>query len=72
MLEIYETIIHEFVIQTFVAGWLRAVSNQPTQAFCIYCQKTLPANKLKLLKHAWSNQHERAAENNANSKVSLL
>ncbi|XP_044752917.1 uncharacterized protein LOC123312514 [Coccinella septempunctata] len=44
------------------AGWLTAVEDEPTRAFCIYCQKTLHAHRLSLLKHTCTIRHQKAAQ----------
>jgi len=41
-------------------GWLRGVEGQPTRAFCMYCQKTLHAHRLSLLKHTCTVRHQKA------------
>ncbi|KAL3275869.1 hypothetical protein HHI36_020608 [Cryptolaemus montrouzieri] len=44
------------------AGWLKGVEGEPTRAFCIYCQKTLHAHRLSLLKHTCTIRHQKAAQ----------
>ncbi|XP_019874376.1 uncharacterized protein LOC109602454 isoform X2 [Aethina tumida] len=43
-------------------GWLRGVEGEPTRAYCIYCQKTLHAHRLSLLKHTCTLRHQKAAQ----------
>ncbi|KAK9871542.1 hypothetical protein WA026_012916 [Henosepilachna vigintioctopunctata] len=43
-------------------GWLKGVDNEPTRAFCVYCQKTLHAHRLSLLKHTCTIRHQKAAQ----------
>ncbi|XP_065160402.1 uncharacterized protein [Atheta coriaria] len=43
-------------------GWLRGVPGEATRAFCIYCQKTLHAHRLSLLKHTCTMRHQKAAQ----------
>lgn len=43
-------------------GWLKGVKGQPTRAYCIYCQKTLHAHRLSLLKHTCTIRHQKAAQ----------
>ncbi|KAK4877197.1 hypothetical protein RN001_009703 [Aquatica leii] len=43
-------------------GWLRGVQGQPTRAYCLYCQKTLHAHRLSLLKHTCTIRHQKAAQ----------
>ncbi|KAJ8928113.1 hypothetical protein NQ314_019339 [Rhamnusium bicolor] len=52
-------------------GWLRGVEGEPTRAYCTYCQKTLHAHRLSLLKHTCTIRHQKAAQlhNNRKNKV---
>lgn len=43
-------------------GWLRGVQGEPTRAYCTYCQKTLHAHRLSLLKHTCTIRHQKAAQ----------
>ncbi|XP_017780472.1 PREDICTED: uncharacterized protein LOC108565480 [Nicrophorus vespilloides] len=43
-------------------GWLRGVQGEPTRAYCVYCQKTLHAHRLSLLKHTCTIRHQKAAQ----------
>ncbi|KAB0796909.1 hypothetical protein PPYR_10970 [Photinus pyralis] len=43
-------------------GWLRGVQGEPTRAYCMYCQKTLHAHRLSLLKHTCTIRHQKAAQ----------
>ncbi|KAF5276468.1 hypothetical protein FQA39_LY06537 [Lamprigera yunnana] len=43
-------------------GWLRGVHGEPTRAYCMYCQKTLHAHRLSLLKHTCTIRHQKAAQ----------
>ncbi|KAG5876114.1 hypothetical protein JTB14_013693 [Gonioctena quinquepunctata] len=43
-------------------GWLKGVEGEPTRAFCTYCQKTLHAHRLSLLKHTCTIRHLKAAQ----------
>lgn len=43
-------------------GWLRGVPGEPTRAFCCYCQKSLHAHRLSLLKHTCTIRHQKAAQ----------
>ncbi|KAJ8919881.1 hypothetical protein NQ315_006410 [Exocentrus adspersus] len=43
-------------------GWLRGVEGEPTRAYCTYCQKTLHAHRLSLLKHTCTIRHQKAAQ----------
>ncbi|KAL1516689.1 hypothetical protein ABEB36_000569 [Hypothenemus hampei] len=43
-------------------GWLKGVKGQPTRAYCIFCQKTLHAHRLSLLKHTCTIRHQKAAQ----------
>jgi len=43
-------------------GWLRGVQGEPTRAYCLYCQKTLHAHRLSLLKHTCTIRHQKAAQ----------
>jgi hydroxyisourate hydrolase len=43
-------------------GWLRGVVGEPTRAYCTYCQKTLHAHRLSLLKHTCTIRHQKAAQ----------
>ncbi|CAH0547725.1 unnamed protein product [Brassicogethes aeneus] len=43
-------------------GWLRGVEGEPTRAYCTYCQKTLHAHRLSLLKHTCTLRHQKAAQ----------
>lgn len=45
-----------------IAGWLRGVQGEPTRAYCTYCQKTLHAHRLSLLKHTCTIRHQKAAQ----------
>ncbi|XP_030765851.1 uncharacterized protein LOC115889890 isoform X2 [Sitophilus oryzae] len=47
-------------------GWLRGVKGEPTRAYCIYCQKTLHAHRLSLLKHTCTIRHQKAAQLHGN------
>lgn len=47
-------------------GWLKGVKGQPTRAYCIYCDKTLHAHRLSLLKHTCTIRHQKAAQLNGN------
>ncbi|XP_015517101.1 uncharacterized protein LOC107222313 isoform X1 [Neodiprion lecontei] len=42
-------------------GWLTAVPDQPTRAYCTYCKKNLHAHRLSLLKHTCTMKHQRGA-----------
>ncbi|XP_076265047.1 uncharacterized protein LOC143199145 isoform X2 [Rhynchophorus ferrugineus] len=50
-------------------GWLRGVKGQPTRAYCTYCQKTLHAHRLSLLKHTCTIRHQTAAQAHGNTSV---
>lgn len=50
-------------------GWLRGVQGEPTRAFCTYCQKTLHAHRLSLLKHTCTIRHQKAAQLHNTRKV---
>ncbi|KAJ8945966.1 hypothetical protein NQ318_016794 [Aromia moschata] len=50
-------------------GWLRGVEGEPTRAYCTYCQKTLHAHRLSLLKHTCTIRHQKAAQLHSNRKV---
>ncbi|XP_054276003.1 probable 5-hydroxyisourate hydrolase R09H10.3 isoform X1 [Macrosteles quadrilineatus] len=43
-------------------GWLRAVPENPTRAFCKICNKTLYAHRLGLLHHMSTRKHTKKAE----------
>ncbi|KAK9695089.1 HIUase/Transthyretin family [Popillia japonica] len=43
-------------------GWLTGVQGEPTRAYCLYCQKTLHAHRLSLLKHTCTIRHQKAAQ----------
>lgn len=43
-------------------GWLRGVGGQPNRAFCSYCQVSLFAHRLSLLKHTCTLKHQKAAQ----------
>lgn len=43
-------------------GWLRGVQGEPTRAYCLYCEKTLHAHRLSLLKHTCTIRHQKAAQ----------
>ncbi|XP_018335509.1 uncharacterized protein LOC108744303 [Agrilus planipennis] len=43
-------------------GWLRGVQGEPTRAYCMYCEKTLHAHRLSLLKHTCTIRHQKAAQ----------
>ncbi|XP_068085993.1 uncharacterized protein [Anabrus simplex] len=43
-------------------GWLRGVPNEPTRAYCTYCDKSLHAHRLSLLKHTCTLKHTKAAQ----------
>ncbi|XP_018335346.1 uncharacterized protein LOC108744194 isoform X2 [Agrilus planipennis] len=45
-----------------VTGWLRGVQGEPTRAYCMYCEKTLHAHRLSLLKHTCTIRHQKAAQ----------
>ncbi|XP_044259823.1 uncharacterized protein LOC123008179 [Tribolium madens] len=49
-------------------GWLRGVVGEPTRAYCTYCQKTLHAHRLSLLKHTCTIRHQKAAQIHNNRK----
>ncbi|XP_018567686.1 uncharacterized protein LOC108908220 isoform X2 [Anoplophora glabripennis] len=49
-------------------GWLRGVEGEPTRAYCTYCQKTLHAHRLSLLKHTCTIRHQKAAQLHSNRK----
>lgn len=51
------------------AGWLTEVEGEPTRAFCIYCQKTLHAHRLSLLKHTCTIRHQKAATLHQTKKI---
>lgn len=53
-------------------GWLRGVQGEPTRAFCTFCQKTLHAHRLSLLKHTCTIRHQKAAQLHNNRKVSVF
>lgn len=53
------------------AGWLKGVEGEPTRAFCIYCQKTLHAHRLSLLKHTCTIRHQKAAQANLIKKTKM-
>ncbi|GLH01769.1 5-hydroxyisourate hydrolase [Gryllus bimaculatus] len=42
--------------------WLKPVHGEPTRAFCTYCDKSLHAHRLSLLKHACTARHTKAAQ----------
>ncbi|XP_022915670.1 uncharacterized protein [Onthophagus taurus] len=50
-------------------GWLTGVQGEPTRAFCLYCQKTLHAHRLSLLKHTCTIRHQKAAQLHNTRKV---
>ncbi|XP_034255261.1 uric acid degradation bifunctional protein TTL isoform X3 [Thrips palmi] len=43
-------------------GWLQGVVGQKNRAFCSYCQVTLFAHRLSLLKHTCTIKHQRASQ----------
>nr|CAD7259918.1 unnamed protein product [Timema shepardi] len=43
-------------------GWLRCVPGESNRAYCKYCEKTLHAHRLSLLKHTCTLKHTNAAE----------
>lgn len=43
-------------------GWLTGIEGQPLRAYCLYCQKSLHAHRLSLLKHTCTIRHQKAAE----------
>ncbi|KAK3932186.1 5-hydroxyisourate hydrolase [Frankliniella fusca] len=43
-------------------GWLKGVDGQPNRAFCSYCQVSLFAHRLSLLKHTCTLKHQRASQ----------
>ncbi|XP_044731902.1 uncharacterized protein LOC123294811 [Chrysoperla carnea] len=45
-------------------GWLRGIPGQSTRAYCTYCQKSLHAHRLSLLKHTCTIRHQKAAQLN--------
>ncbi|XP_063244824.1 uncharacterized protein LOC134546172 isoform X2 [Bacillus rossius redtenbacheri] len=51
-------------------NWLSCVPGEPTRAYCKYCEKTLHAHRLSLLKHTCTLKHTRAAKNAFNNKES--
>jgi hypothetical protein len=53
-------------------GWLRGVVGEPTRAYCTYCQKTLHAHRLSLLKHTCTIRHQKAAQIHNTRKVGNL
>lgn len=62
-------------------GWLQGVVGEPNRAFCSYCQVTLFAHRLSLLKHTCTIKHQRAAQKallksngtiNDDAKVSMV
>ena len=56
-------------LTVFVKGWLRGVVGEPTRAYCTYCQKTLHAHRLSLLKHTCTIRHQKAAQIHNTRKV---
>ncbi|XP_034255258.1 uncharacterized protein LOC117653581 isoform X1 [Thrips palmi] len=62
-------------------GWLQGVVGQKNRAFCSYCQVTLFAHRLSLLKHTCTIKHQRASQKallkrnglmNDNAEVSIV
>ncbi|XP_060519867.1 uncharacterized protein LOC132698046 isoform X2 [Cylas formicarius] len=49
-------------------GWLRGVEGEPTRAYCTYCEKTLHAHRLSLLKHTCTIRHQKAAQSHSTRK----
>jgi len=56
-------------IHILFSGWLRGVPGQPTRAYCSFCEKSLHAHRLSLLKHTCTLKHTKAAQKNFAQKV---
>jgi hypothetical protein len=54
------------------SGWLKGVPGQPTRAYCSFCEKSLHAHRLSLLKHTCTLKHTKAAQKNFAQKVVIL
>lgn len=52
-------------------GWLTGIEGQPLRAYCLYCQKSLHAHRLSLLKHTCTIRHQKAAEFHRFQKTKL-
>ncbi|XP_069671230.1 uncharacterized protein [Periplaneta americana] len=55
---------HEWESMPDFKGWLRGVPGQPTRAYCTFCNKSLHAHRLSLLKHTCTLKHTKAAQKN--------
>ncbi|XP_026482002.1 uncharacterized protein LOC113389159 isoform X2 [Ctenocephalides felis] len=45
-------------------GWLKGIPGQGSRAYCTFCQKSLHAHRLSLLKHTCTIRHQKAAQLN--------
>lgn len=61
-----------FIKKICFVGWLRGVQGEPTRAYCTYCQKTLHAHRLSLLKHTCTIRHQKAAQIHGSKKVTFI
>lgn len=52
----------EWESQPDFKGWLKSVPGEPTRAYCLYCNRSLHAHCLSLLKHLCTLKHTRAAQ----------
>ncbi|XP_047114728.1 uncharacterized protein LOC124795009 isoform X2 [Schistocerca piceifrons] len=52
----------EWESQPDFKGWLKSVPGEPNRAFCLYCNRSLHAHCLSLLKHLCTLKHTRAAQ----------
>lgn len=50
-------------------GWLKGVPGEPNRAYCLYCDKSLHAHCLSLLKHTCTIKHTKAAQDASSKKV---
>ncbi|XP_046996624.1 uncharacterized protein LOC124612448 isoform X1 [Schistocerca americana] len=50
------------VMQKSSFSWLKSVPGEPNRAFCLYCNRSLHAHCLSLLKHLCTLKHTRAAQ----------
>jgi hypothetical protein len=59
-------------VHILFSGWLKGVPGQPTRAYCSFCEKSLHAHRLSLLKHTCTLKHTKAAQKNFAQKVVVL
>ncbi|XP_049812476.1 probable 5-hydroxyisourate hydrolase ZK697.8 isoform X2 [Schistocerca nitens] len=62
ILKIIKSSFQNCIIRIRVNCWLKSVPGEPNRAFCLYCNRSLHAHCLSLLKHLCTLKHTRAAQ----------